>query len=46
MFSILLLELWCVQAPGMKYDKDFNAEMGDSNLLFKTKDANYRSSLT
>jgi len=30
----------------MKYDKDFNAEMGDSNLLFKTKDANYRSSLT
>jgi len=33
-------------APGMKYDKDFNAEVGDTNLLFKTKDAHYRSTLT
>ncbi|XP_021930157.1 NADH dehydrogenase [ubiquinone] 1 alpha subcomplex subunit 10, mitochondrial isoform X2 [Zootermopsis nevadensis] len=31
-------------APGMKYDKEFNPDMGDTNLLFKTKKIDHRSS--
>lgn len=37
-------QLW-LNAPGMKYDKEFNTDMGDTNLLFKTKKQDYRSSL-
>jgi hypothetical protein len=28
----------------MKYDKEFNPDMGDTNLLFKTKKVDYRYS--
>ncbi|PNF29067.1 NADH dehydrogenase [ubiquinone] 1 alpha subcomplex subunit 10, mitochondrial [Cryptotermes secundus] len=37
-----LNQVWW-NAPGMKYDKEFNTDMGDTNLLFKTKKQDYRS---